>query len=246
MKRIVIIGATSSIAEHCARLWAKQPTSFVLIGRSIERLDRIAADLKIRNQESKVETSTCDFTDPASISETVDAIAEGGPIDIALIAHGMLPRQADCGRDLKLCKEVLEINGVSPALFAERLVRHMEAADHGILAIIGSVAGDRGRKSNYTYGAAKGLLGRYAQGLQHRLAKTNVRVILIKPGPTETPMMASMNMQNNHMASVETVAASILKAISGSAPSAYVPNKWWSIMLVIRHIPAAIFNRLDI
>jgi short-subunit dehydrogenase len=246
MRRIVIIGATSSIAKHCARLWARQPTNFILVGRKLNRLERVANDLKIRSQESNIEILICDFSDPVRISETVDAIAAGGLADIVLIAHGMLPPQADCSEDLKLCKEVMEINGISPALFAERFARHMETTDHGVLAIIGSVAGDRGRKSNYTYGAAKGLLERYAQGLQHRLAKTNAKVVLIKPGPTETPMTATIAAQNCRMASVETVAADILRATSSGAQSVYVPGKWRLIMLVVRHIPTAIFNRLNI
>ena len=108
-----------------------------------------------------------------------------------LIAHGMLPEQSLCENDLLVCRDTLEVNAVSPALFAEAFAGHFAKAGRGTIAIIGSVAGDRGRKANYTYGACKGLVARYAEGLEHRFAGTGVSVVLIKPGPTDTPMAAA-------------------------------------------------------
>ncbi len=122
----------------------------------------------------------------------------------------------------------------------------MEKRNYGALALIGSVAGDRGRKSNYVYGAAKGLVTRYAEGLQHRLAKTDVKVILIKPGPTETPMTAALSQQKVKLARVEDVAAQIVKGIKAGKSVIYAPPKWWLIMLILRHLPSGIFNRLEI
>ena len=122
----------------------------------------------------------------------------------------------------------------------------MEKADQGTLAIIGSVAGDRGRKSNYVYGAAKGLVTRYAQGFQHRLANTNVNVVLVKPGPTDTPMTAGMKGKGPKMADVTAVASSIVGGIAKSTPIIYAPAKWAVIMMVIRHLPRFIFNKMNI
>jgi short-subunit dehydrogenase len=140
----------------------------------------------------------------------------------------------------------LDINGISPVLYAEAFASYMQKANRGTLAIIGSVAGDRGRKSNYVYGAAKGLVARYAQGLQHRLAGTGVKVVLIKPGPTDTPMTAHLKDLGAKLAPVEDVAQKIVDAIEQGQGTVYVPGKWKTIMWVVRHLPSGLFNKLNI
>jgi decaprenylphospho-beta-D-erythro-pentofuranosid-2-ulose 2-reductase len=246
-KHIVIIGATSGMAEHCARLWVQaEPVRLTLVGRNRDKTAAVAADLRIRNPACDIDVMTADFLDPASIRATVDTVVQRGSPDIVLIAQGTLPEQAKCQTDLQLCRDTLEINGISPVLFAEAFIQPMEQANHGTLAIIGSVAGDRGRKSNYVYGAAKGLVSRYAEGLQHRLAKSKVKVVLIKPGPTDTPMTAAFKAKGMKMAPVEEVAWGIVKAVEKGKAAVYVPWKWQAIMRVIRHIPSAIFARLNI
>ena len=245
--RIVIIGATSGIAEACARLWVQDQTvDLTLVGRDPLKTKAVAADLRVRSQASMVSVMTVDFLAGDMIKETVDLICLKQPVDIVLIAHGTLPDQFSAQKDLALCKQTLEINAVSPVLFAEAFVGHMEKANRGTLGIIGSVAGDRGRKSNYIYGAAKGLVARYAQGLQHRLALSNVKVVLIKPGPTDTPMTASLKSQGLKVAPLEEVAKQIVKAMSAGQAEAYVPGKWKIIMRVIQHLPSFIFQRLNI
>jgi decaprenylphospho-beta-D-erythro-pentofuranosid-2-ulose 2-reductase len=246
-KRIVIVGATSAMAEHCARLWVQgQPVDLILVGRDAARVERVAADLRVRSPQSDIRVVQSDFLDANAIRSTVDTIAAQGAVDIVLIAHGSLPAQADCQDDLDLCRDALEVNGVSPVLFAEAFAKHMAQANCGTLALIGSVAGDRGRKSNYVYGAAKGMVTRYAQGLQHRFAGSNVKVVLIKPGPTDTPMTAHLKGQGPKMASVESVARKIDDAVERGQAEVYVPGKWAVIMMVIRHLPGVVFNRLDI
>lgn len=245
-RRIVIIGATSAIAEHCARLWVKEhPTELVLVARDSAKLERIAADLRVRGAQSTVHTVTSQFLDEAAIAQTVGTLA-ATPVDIVLIAHGSLPEQAGCERDLGACRAALEVNAISPVLFAEAFARHFARNGKGTLAIIGSVAGDRGRKSNYVYGAAKGLVERYAQGLQHRFAGTAVKVVLIKPGPTDTPMTASLKQGGAKLASVDSVAEAIVAAVEAGKAVLYVPGKWRVIMTVIRLMPAFIFNKLNI
>jgi short-subunit dehydrogenase len=246
-KRVVIVGASSLIAEHCARLWAKniQP-DFVLLGRSLNKLESISQDLQVRSSESQVELTCLDFSNPQAINEVVATIFQAGPVDIALIAHGTLPNQHECQDNLTLNQDALLINGVSPALFAEAFAKHMEILNHGSLAIIGSVAGDRGRKSNYVYGSAKGLVTRYAQGLQHRLANSNVRVSLIKPGPTDTPMTSHLKSMGTKLSTVTEVAQCIVKGVEKGESVIYAPKKWALIMMVIRHLPRLIFNRMDI
>ena len=243
-QRIIIIGASSAIAEHCARLWAQQPVDFVLVGRNHERVDRVAADLRVRSPQSSAQSVVVDFTDAAAIAALAVQTAAQGKIDIVLIAHGNLPVQSDCERDLLKSQQSLEINGVSPVLFAEAFAAQLQKAGRGTLAMIGSVAGDRGRKTNYVYGAAKGLIERYAQGLQHRFAGTSVKIVLIKPGPTATPMTAHLPPRG--LASPEAVAQAIVAAIDKGSPVVYAPARWALIMMVIRHLPRFIFNRLNI
>lgn len=246
--KIVIIGATSAIAEHCARHWVEQErvASFSLVGRDAEKLDQVAADLQVRSGTTvEIEKYVIDFSSPLAIQSFADDIFSKGRIDIVLVAHGALPEQEHCQQYLTACEAALFINGTSPVLFAEAFAGHMEKIKYGTLAVIGSVAGDRGRKSNYVYGAAKGLVTRYVQGLQHRLAGTGVKVVLIKPGPTQTPMTAHLPQQAN-FARVDSVAAEIVKGISKEKSVIYAPAKWGVIMMVVRHLPAFVFNRMEI
>jgi decaprenylphospho-beta-D-erythro-pentofuranosid-2-ulose 2-reductase len=233
------------MAEHCARLWAAgQPLDLTLLGRNREKTEAVAADLRVRSPQSKVTVIEASFSDPQQIRATVDGIAAGGVPDIVLVAHGSLPDQKACQDNLALAADAMDVNGISPALFAEAFAGHMQRVNRGTLTIIGSVAGERGRKSNYVYGAAKGLVTRYAEGLQHRLAGTNVKVVLVKPGPTATPMTAHMPQRG--MASVESVAAQIVAATAKGQPVLYTPGKWALIMLVIANLPRFVFNRMDI
>jgi len=247
MKRIVVIGGTSTIAEHCARLWSrKQPIDLTLVGRDVQRLERAANDLRVRSPLSEIRVIKAGFLDTKSITATVNEILEFGRVDIVLIAHGSLPQQTVCQNELQSCRDALEINGISPALYAEAFGKEMEVANHGTIALIGSVAGDRGRKTNYVYGAAKGLLTRYSEGLQHRFAGTGVKIVLIKPGPTNTPMTAHLKNKGGKLASVEDVAALIVEGIEKGKAVIYAPSKWWLVMMIVRHIPSSIFNKLNI
>ena len=179
----------------------------------------------------------------------IDALAERAaarPIDIVLIAHGFMPEQASLQADLVQCRDTLAINAVSPALFAEAFAARLARAGHGTLAIIGSVAGDRGRKANYVYGSAKGLLARYAEGLQHRFAGSGVAVVLVKPGPTDTPMAATHRARGRKLAPVDAVARDTIRGIAARRPVVYTPARWALIMTIVRHLPRFVFNRLDI
>lgn len=235
------------MAEHCARLWVMEsPKDLVLLVRDQKRTERIAQDLRVRSPQSTIVVQTTDFLDPLQIRAWADQVVSDGLPDIVLIAHGSLPDQFVCQHDLMLCKDALLVNGVSPVLFAEAFAGHMQQADAGTIAIIGSVAGDRGRKSNYIYGSAKGLVTRYAQGLQHRLANTEVKVVLIKPGPTDTPMTAQLKGKGVNLADVSLVAKTIVDGVARGIPIVYAPGKWALIMMIIRHLPRFIFNKMDI
>ncbi len=247
-KKIAIVGATSAIAEHCARLWLAQGNvaDMVLIGRDDARLQSLAADLRIRAPATSVHCAVGDLVALAGIEHLVQQVCAKGVPDVVLIAHGSLPDQAQCQIDLSSAAQALQVNGMSPALFAEAFGGRMMNARGGVLGLVGSVAGDRGRKSNYVYGAAKGLLARYAQGLQHRFAAGDVHVCLIKPGPTDTPMTVALKDRGAKLASVESVAAVIVRGMARRKPQIYAPRQWALIMMAIRHLPARVFNRMDI
>lgn len=245
-KRVVIIGATSVIAMHCARLWIeREAMTLILVSRNKKKMEQIEADLKVRNPQTTIQLVESNFIDPQAINQLVTTLVAEGPLDLVLIAHGSLPDQSICQQDLSVCRDTLEVNALSPVLFAEAFAGHMQTANHGTLAIIGSVAGDRGRKSNYVYGAAKGLIARYVQGLQHRFAQTNVKIVLIKPGPTNTSMTAHLP-QAGTMADPKEVAKIILQGIDKSHSVIYAPQKWALIMLVIKNLPRFVFHRLNI
>jgi short-subunit dehydrogenase len=245
MKRVLIIGATSAIAEAAARQWATQGAVLCLVGRKTERLQAIAADLQVRGAKLAV-THIMEATDLAAHEPMLVAAEEAlGGIDIALIAHGTLPDQKACEASVELTLQEINTNGLSVIALATRLANRMEAQGSGSIAVISSVAGDRGRQSNYVYGAAKGLVTRFLQGLRNRLAKKGVQVLTIKPGFVDTPMTAAFK-KGALWAQPDDVARGILAAIENGKNEVYLPGFWWLIMAIIRHIPEPIFKKLSL
>lgn len=245
-KNILIIGGTSTIAERCARVWSsQQPCHLILVGRDNKKLKRVSADIQVRYPNTSVDIKTINFLKAQEIQDFVEEIMKEFTVDIALIAHGNLPARDDFKSGIIDYQQSLEINGISPVLFAEAIIQNMLRNDYGKLGIIGSVAGDRGRSSNYLYGASKALIDAYTQGLQHRLALVNskVKITLIKPGPTKTAMTKDIEKK---LASPEKVAKDIVEAIHNNKSILYTPKKWFIIMLIIKKLPAFIFNKINI
>ncbi len=244
-KRILVIGATSAIAEAAARQWAARGEALFLVGRQRQRLDDIAADLKVRGA-TKTGVFAMDVTDVAAHATMLDAaVAELGGLDVALIAHGTLPDQKACEASVETTLREIDNNGLSVIALCTLLGNRFEAQGSGSIAVIGSVAGDRGRQSNYVYGAAKGMVTRFLQGLRNRLAKKNVQVLTIKPGFVDTPMTAAFK-KGALWAQPADVARGILAAIDKGKDEVYLPGFWRLIMLVIRHIPEFIFKKLSL
>jgi short-subunit dehydrogenase len=246
MKNILIIGATSAITMACARRWASEGCKFFLVARNREKLEQLSSDLSARGA-SAVMTYVADLAD---ISQHADMLDSGvgffGQIDIALIGHGTLSDQKACEKSVELTLQEVVNNGTSVILLLTLLSNIMEKQRCGVLAVISSVAGDRGRKSNYVYGSAKGFVGVFVQGLQHRLARTGVQVTLIKPGPTDTPMTSHLKADGARLATVDEVSKSINDGIRRGKHTIYAPGRWLLIMLIIKSIPSFIFNKLDI
>ncbi|TFW22238.1 SDR family oxidoreductase [Duganella callida] len=245
MQKILIIGATSAIAEATARRFAQRGDALYLLARNSERLDGLLADLKIRGAaiSAGARFDANDFDQHAACIERA-AGALGG-LDAVLIAHGTLPDQKACQADAALALREISTNALSVISLLTHIANRFEAQRGGTIAVIGSVAGDRGRQSNYVYGSAKGMLATFLQGLRNRLCKAGVHVLTIKPGFVDTPMTAAFP-KSPLWATPEQVAAAIVRAMDGKRNVLYTPFFWWGIMTIIRHIPEAIFKKLSL
>jgi short-subunit dehydrogenase len=245
MKKIVIIGATSAIAEAIAKQYAQSGEQLLLLGRSQERLEALASDLKIRGA-AQVEYLIFEANDFGAHHVLVDDIVSKiDEIDVALIAHGTLPDQQACVANPSLALQELNTNGISVISLLSCLANVFEKQRHGTLAVISSPAGDRGRQSNYVYGAAKGAVSVFAQGLRNRLYQSGVHVLTIKPGFVDTPMTANYK-KGLLWSTPDQVATVMVKAIERKKDIVYAPWFWYYIMLIIKLIPEVIFKRLKL
>lgn len=244
MQRVLIIGATSAIAEAVARRYASRAASLHIIGRSTERMVTIANDLLVRGA-AQVTSGILDIADTTAHAKAIsDAIASLGKLDIVLIAHGTLPDQTACNNDVDLAMREFHINGTATISLAHRIANQLNPGS--TLAVISSVAGDRGRASNYLYGSAKAAVSTYLSGMRQQLSASDIRVVTIKPGFVDTPMTAGFEKKGPLWASADTVAKGIVRAIDNGRPVAYLPWFWWGIMQIIRNIPERLFRRIKL
>lgn len=239
--RIIVVSATSVLAKHCVENWSKRANhEFVLIGRDQSRIQSTISDLSIRYPESTFAGEVLDFADPAQIQRLIYSLSEKR-IDLVLIAQGSGTSQILASQDLGFLAAELELNAVSVALFTEGFVQSALNANHGTIGVFGSVAGDRGRAYNYAYGAAKGLIEVFTEGLQQRVAGSTVSVCLIKPGPTKTPMTRG---HQGKFADPSKVAQVIVEGLARKSRVIYAPRVWGLVMFVVRLIPFVIFKKL--
>ena len=244
MKKILIIGATSAIAEATARLYAGDGARLSLIARNPDRLEAVAADLRQRGAES-VETFVLDaneFERHETVLNAADEAMNG--IDFALIAHGTLPDQAECQSSAESTRREFDTNCTSTISMTTILANLLEPRGAGSIGVITSVAGDRGRASNYVYGAAKGAVTLFLGGLRNRLHGSGIHVLTIKPGFVDTPMTADFP-KGPLWAKPESIARGIHKAQRRRRDVVHLPGFWLPIMLIIRSIPERIFKRLS-
>jgi hypothetical protein len=249
MQRIAIFAATSAIAVEAARLWAARGATLYLVGRSPGKLESAAADLRVRaGAADRVLTDVADLDRldeaPAVVRRMIDRL--GGVPDIVLLAQGTLPDQAQCVADSDAALAAIRSNALSVVALLTPIAVAMEAAGRGRIAVIGSVAGDRGRQSNYVYGAAKGMVELFLQGLRNRLAPRGVSVTTIKPGFVDTPMTAAFDKKGPLWASAAQVGAGIVEAVDAGRDVVYLPWFWRWIMLIIRSIPERVFKRMKL
>lgn len=243
--KVLIIGATSAIAHEVSRCFAADNAALFLVARSAEKLAAVADDLRVLGA-AKVETYTADLADLSTHEALIAAAKEAlGGIDAALIAHGVLGDQKTAQQSVAETLALFQVNAISYISLITLLANHFEAQRQGCLAVIGSVAGDRGRASNYIYGAAKGAVALFMGGVRNRLAKVGVSVLTVKPGFVETPMTAHMK-KNALFAKPSQVGKRIYAAMLKGEDIVYVPSFWMLIMLIIRNIPERLFKRLNL
>lgn len=246
MKNILIVGATSAIAIACARQWTTQGARFFLVARNGERLQQVAADLSARGaQLAAFYQLDVDCVDQHA--EMLDRChRELGALDIVLVAPGTLPDQAACQADPALAIREFNTNAVSIIALLTPIANTLEAQKRGTLAVISSVAGDRGRPSNYLYGSAKAALSAFCEGLNARLFKAGVHVLTIKPGFVATPMTAGLPLPGPLVATPDQVAHDILRAVEKRKDVLYTRWFWAFIMLIIRCVPRFLFKRASL
>lgn len=240
--KVLILGATSAIAHETARCFAADGAELCLVGRDAARLQALAADLTARGAK-RAETITADLAlldeHPALIGRAAETL---GGIDAALVAHGTLGDQAASQSDVQETLRQFTTNATSYISLMTLLANHMEERRRGCIAVISSVAGERGRGSNYVYGSAKSAVTQFASGLRARMAKCGVSVVTIKPGVVDTPMTSHLK-KGPLTADAAKVGERIYAAMLKGEDVVYTPWFWSPIMLIIRSIPERIFKK---
>ncbi len=240
---VLIIGANSAIARACARVYAEQGHSLYLIGRDGQRLEELEKDLEVRGaaQVYGTEADLEEFHEHDNLMRRV--FSEFDILDVALIAHGTLPDQEACESDFELAEAAIRVNGTSVISLLSLLALRMQEQRTGTIAVITSVAADRGRQPNFVYGAAKAMVSTYLQGLRGKLFPHNVHVVEIKPGLVDSPMTAHME-KGMLFSSPESVARIVVRSIAKKKHTVYAPAYWRAILWIVRAIPDFVFKRI--
>lgn len=244
--QVAIFGATSAIAVAVARHYAEQGASLFLVGRRHAQLERLAADLGVRSG-AQVAFAVADLADPANHGAIVAEARRTLPHpDVALVSWGTLTDQERAETDSVYAADELVNNFAAPASLLLHLAEWFRPQGQGVLAVITSVAGDRGRQSNFVYGAAKGGLQRFLEGLRHRLVDSGVTVLDIRPGFVATPMTEHLPQGGLLWETSESAAADIVAAIAARRHVVYTRWFWRWIMLIIANLPRPLFHRMKI
>lgn len=243
MKNVLILGAGSDIAQACAHAFASDGCGLTLASRDTAKLEEVAEDIRIRHG-SEVEVRAFDALDTDSHKQFYQSLPAAP--DIVVCAFGYLGEQESAQGDFAQARRIIDTNYSGAVSILEVVAADFAARAAGVIVGIGSVAGDRGRQSNYIYGSAKGALAIYLAGLRSRLADSGVHVLTVKPGFVDTKMTAGLDLPPAITARPEQVARDIRKAVQKRRNIIYSIWIWRYIMLIIRSVPEAIFKRLSI
>lgn len=242
MPKVLIFGASSAIAAEVALLHAGRGDQLHLVGRSPEKLDLLRARL-IGSGAAEPEITYADFDALHENAALVASLLQDGSVDRVLIAHGFLGDQLASERDFAEAERIIRTNFTGAVSLLIAIANHFEARKGGRIGVITSVAGERGRPRNYTYGAAKAALSIYLQGVRSRLYGSGVAVTTIKLGPVDTPMTTDHE-KNVLFARSDEVAREIVAAMDARKAEVYVPKRWAVLMPIVRNTPEAIFQRV--
>ena len=241
---ILILGATSAIAQAYARRRASEGSTFVLAGRQVNRLAEVQADLMARGALS-AESFVLDLIAADHIEKASNQIrSRFGDLDEIVLAYGLLGSQCEAEVNLPEARLLLETNFTSAVLWILALLKDRPTTRPLTVLAIGSVAGDRGRASNFIYGAAKAGLERALEGLSQKFHNSPIRIITIKPGFVDTPMTSALKKRGPLWASADRIASDMHRAVLYRKRVIYSPWFWWPIMAIIRHLPWFVFKRL--
>jgi len=245
-KNILVLGATSGIAGAFCRLGKAQGYRFILAGRNEGKLKILADDLFVRTGSAPLGLLSFDVRDTKHHPLFFDRVMEICPdLDGCFVACGVMFSQKECQKDFELCRETIETNYLGLISILNVLADFFEKKKQGFISCITSVAGDRGRGSNYIYGSAKAGLSVYLQGLRNRLHPLGILVQTVKAGPVDTAMTRGLK-DLPFLVSPERVAKDILKGLSKRVDVLYTPSIWGGIMGLIRILPESIFKRLKL
>lgn len=243
--RILILGATSALAHETAKYFARDGADLVLVARSAEKLEAVRGDLQVRGAK-QIELIQMDLADLTSHQGVIDAsLKPFSGLDMVLIAYGTLGDQKHDELDAVATLQEFTTNATSVISLLTLLGNYFAQQKRGCIAVISSVAGDRGRQSNYIYGAAKAAVTAFLSGLRNRLAQSGVAVVTIKPGTVDTPMTAHVR-KGLLFAKPQAVGHGIYEAMLKRKDVVYLPGYWRLIMWVIRSIPEPVFKKLNI
>lgn len=242
-KNVLILGATSDMALAIARKFGSHGFSITLAARNLEKLKAIQADIRIR-QGVQVEIA---FFDALEIQDH-PAFYHNLAIkpDIVICVFGLLGDQQKAERDWESCEEILLSNYVGAVSILNVVANDMEQRRHGVIVGISSVAGERGRQSNYFYGSAKAGFSAYLSGLRNRLFKSGVHVVTVKPGFVKTRMIENLKTPGPLTAQPKEVANDIYEAVTKKKNVIYTKGIWRTVMYVIKTIPEPLFKKLKL
>lgn len=246
MSVVVVVGATSGIGEAICRELASKGFDVVLAGRNEQAIEERAKDLEVRFGV-RTWSRAFEALDYEAHETWVPACVEevGEPLFGFIMCCGMMVDEADAASSGATARQMIDINYTSLVSFMDRVADYLESRESGFLAALTSVAGDRGRASNYHYGSTKAALAAYLSGLRVRLFSSGVNVIDVRPGMVDTKLTYGLP-GLVLLASPATVARDVVKGILRNRAIVYTPRIWWAVMLVIRLLPDFVFKRLSL
>jgi decaprenylphospho-beta-D-erythro-pentofuranosid-2-ulose 2-reductase len=242
--KVAFVGATRGMGRALARRLAERGDALFLLGRDATEMERSARDLEARGAPAPVGHATLDLSLPAGFGEALDTADRAlGRIDALVVTGGLFARQEELATDPPRLAALLHANFTGTVLLCQQTAERLAARGGGLICAFGSVAGDRARRSNYLYGAAKAGLSVFLDGLDLAYRDRGVRVLCVKPGFVRTAMTAGLPVPP-FAGEPEGVARDVVRAMDGGRHQVYTPRVWCWIMLVIRALPRAILRRL--